>query len=45
MDGSRLRLWMRRVAWLAAFWVAGVAGLGVLAALLKLFMRAAGLSG
>lgn len=45
MDGTRWRLWMRRVAWLAAFWVAGVVGLGVVATLLKLFMRAAGLSG
>ena len=38
-------LWVRRLAWLAAFWLAGVVGLGVVATLLKLLMRAAGLSG
>jgi hypothetical protein len=38
-------LWMRRLAWLAAFWLAGVGCLAVAASLLKLLMRAAGLSG
>ena len=38
-------LWMRRLAWLAGFWLAGVVGLAVVAGLLKFFMRAAGLSG
>lgn len=36
--------WVRRLAWLVAFWTAGVAGLGIVAAVLKLFMRAAGLA-
>jgi hypothetical protein len=38
-------MWVRRLAWLAAFWLAGVACLAVVAGALKLFMRAAGLSG
>jgi fatty acid desaturase len=37
-------LW-RRLAWLVALWAGGVLSLGVVAWLLKLFMRAAGLAG
>ena len=36
--------WVRRLAWLVAFWIAGVAGLAIVAAAIKLFMRAAGLA-
>jgi hypothetical protein len=44
MDGAdRPSIW-RRLAWLVAFWCAGVLSLGVLAWLMKLFMRAAGLA-
>jgi hypothetical protein len=39
------RVWVRRVGWLATYWLAGVLCLALVAALLKLFMRAAGLSG
>jgi hypothetical protein len=35
----------RRLAWFVAFWIAGVACLAIVAAGLRLFMRAAGLSG
>jgi len=45
MQGSRRRVWMRRLAWLVALWLAGVGGLAVVAGVLKLFMRSAGLSG
>ncbi|GAB2587342.1 hypothetical protein GCM10027034_19630 [Ramlibacter solisilvae] len=38
------RSWWRRLAWLALLWLAGVAGLAVVAGLLKLLMRAAGMS-
>jgi hypothetical protein len=43
MDAHRARPWARRLAWLGALWLAGVAALGALAGLLRLFMRAAGL--
>jgi hypothetical protein len=33
-----------RLAWLVVFWLGGVAALGVVAWLLKLLMRAAGLT-
>ena len=36
-------LWLRRLAWLVALWLAGVAALGVVALALRLFMRAAGM--
>lgn len=36
--------WWKRVAWMAVFWLMGVAALGVVAALIKLVMRAVGLS-
>ena len=44
MERTARRLWMRRFAWLVALWAAGVGVLAVLATLLRLFMRAAGLS-
>lgn len=45
MPARPWRLWVRRVAWLLALWLAGVGCLAALAAILKLLMRAAGLSG
>lgn len=36
-------LWMKRVGWLLALWIGGVAALGVVALLLRLFMHAAGM--
>jgi hypothetical protein len=39
-----LRIWSKRVAWLAAIWAASVAALGVVAGLLRVAMHAAGLS-
>ena len=36
--------WLRRVGWLLALWAGGVAALGAVAFLLKLAMRAAGLT-
>jgi hypothetical protein len=44
MHALQWQLWARRLAWLAAFWLAGVGSLLVVASVLKLFMRAAGLS-
>jgi len=38
------RRWLARVAWLAVFWIAGVAVLGLVAWLLKLAMTAVGMS-
>jgi hypothetical protein len=35
---------MRRIGWLAGLWLAGVAALGVVVALLRLVMRFSGLS-
>lgn len=37
-------LWLKRIGWLLAIWSASVAALGVAAWLLRLLMRAAGLS-
>ncbi|MDN4051957.1 DUF2474 domain-containing protein [Massilia sp. YIM B02763] len=37
------RLWLRRLAWMLALWLGGVAALGVVAWLLRVAMRAAGL--
>jgi hypothetical protein len=42
---SSLREWGIRFAWLIAIWAASVAALGVVAGLLRIAMRAAGLSG
>lgn len=36
-------LWLRRSGWLLALWIGGVAALGVVALLLRLAMRAAGM--
>ena len=36
--------WGRRIAWLVGLWVAGVAALGLVALLLRLLMRLAGLT-
>ena len=38
------RHWVRRLAWLGALWIAGVAGMGLVTLLLRALMRAAGLS-
>ena len=36
-------LWLRRVGWLVALWLAGVAALGVVAWVLRVAMHAAGM--
>jgi hypothetical protein len=36
-------LWLRRAGWLLALWLGGVAALAVVALLLRLAMRAAGM--
>lgn len=36
-------LWLRRLAWLVALWLAGVAALALVAWLLRLLMHAAGM--
>jgi hypothetical protein len=40
---SVMRRWLGRLAWLGLFWSLGVAGMGLVAALLRALMRAAGL--
>ena len=42
--GRPLRKWLARFGWLAVFWIAGVAALGLVAWLLKLAMNAVGMS-
>ncbi|MPZ43136.1 MAG: DUF2474 family protein [Betaproteobacteria bacterium] len=37
-------IWRQRVAWLVGLWLAGVAVLGLIALLLRIVMRLAGLS-
>ena len=45
MDERSIRKpWRKRLGWLLLIWSASVAALGALALVLKLFMRAAGLS-
>ena len=36
--------WRLRLAWLAAFWLSGVAAMGLVAGLLRSLMRLAGLA-
>ena len=36
-------LWLRRLGWMLALWAGGVAALGVVAWLLRVLMRAAGM--
>jgi hypothetical protein len=36
-------LWLRRLGWMLALWLAGVAALGAVAGLLRLLMHAAGM--
>lgn len=36
--------WLKRVGWLAAFWMAGVVGLGIVATVFHALMAAAGLT-
>jgi len=36
-------LWMRRVGWLLALWLGGMAALGAVALLLRVLMHAAGM--
>lgn len=42
--GAPPRRWLQRLAWLAALWIAGVAGMGLVTLLLHGLMRVAGLS-
>ena len=37
------REWMRRITWMAALWLGGVATLALVAFVLRLIMRAAGM--
>ncbi len=39
-----IRLWLRRIGWLALIWAASVAALGLVAALIRLLMNFAGLT-
>ena len=41
---TKRREWLVRLAWLVGIWLASVAALGVVALLLRLLMRAAGMS-
>ncbi|MGE4242470.1 DUF2474 domain-containing protein [Ramlibacter sp.] len=43
-DEADVRPLWQRLAWLVGFWIAGVASLGLVAWLLKMAMRGAGLS-
>jgi hypothetical protein len=36
-------IWLRRLGWMAALWLAGVAALGLVAWLLRVLMHAAGM--
>jgi hypothetical protein len=42
-SGALHRRWLRRVAWLSALWIAGVASISLVTLLLRALMRAAGL--
>ena len=42
-SGAPQRRWLRRVAWLGALWIAGVAGISLVTLLLRALMLAAGL--
>jgi len=37
-------MWAKRVGWLALLWVAGVAALGLVAVLIRVAMRVAGMT-
>jgi hypothetical protein len=39
-----MSMWMKRIGWLVLLWASSVAALAVVAAALKLVMRAAGLT-
>ena len=43
-SSSQPRRWLQRLAWLGAFWIAGVAGMGLVTVLLRALMRTAGLA-
>ena len=43
MKTWRARLWLGRVGWLVVIWALSVGALGIVAALLHLAMRAAGM--
>ena len=38
------RGWVRRLGWLALFWICGVAAMGALSVMLRLLMRLAGMA-
>jgi uncharacterized membrane protein len=42
-QGAGRRLWARRVGWLLILWVGGVASLAVIAFLMRMIMRMAGM--
>ena len=41
---SLVRHWSKRLMWLGLLWIGGVAGMGMMALLLRALMRAAGLA-
>jgi hypothetical protein len=43
MMHSPARLWLRRLGWLVALWLGGVAALGAVALVLRVLMHAAGM--
>jgi hypothetical protein len=43
MGAPQHMLWLRRLGWMLALWLAGVAALGVVAWLLRVLMHAAGM--
>jgi len=43
-DDVRQPSWPKRIGWLIAFWVMGVAALGLVAGVLRLLMNAVGLT-
>jgi hypothetical protein len=43
MGAPQRLLWMRRLGWMLALWLGGVAALGAVAGLLRVLMHAAGM--
>jgi hypothetical protein len=41
--GQLLRLWAHRIGWMAVIWAGSVAGLAVVASLLRLVMKLSGM--
>ncbi len=43
-NGSSPRLWAHRIGWMVLIWTASVVGLGIVASLLRLVMKLAGMT-